>query len=131
MGCAIGKVNVKMIDAAMREKVGEVKGIACTLLSFHLPSVFLLMPTDKLAWPSAHRFRSFLPDSQNFLGRRIVNGGTQPRDMLMSQTGERRINRTNLEVDPKPFQRQHLSVAKRLRDHRISGEKVTESHLAR
>ncbi len=131
MRCTIGKVNVKMIDAAMGEKVGKVESIARTLLGFHLPPVFLLMPTNKLAWPSARRFRSFLPDSENFLGRCVVNGGTQPRDMLMSQTGERRINRTNLKVDSKPFQCQHLCVAKRLRDDRISGVKITESHLAR
>src|SRR5260370_22782697 len=74
--CAVGKMNVKMIDAAAYEKLGEVKGIARSLLGLHLPTVFLLVPINKLSWPRPGRFRIFFPDSENFLGRRVMNGRT-------------------------------------------------------
>ena len=114
MRCTIGKVNVKMIDATTREKLGEIEGIARSLLGFHLLAVFLLVPINKLGWPFPSRFRIFFPDSENFLGWRVVNRRTQPGDMFVTQTRERRINRANLKVDTNPFQRQHLRVAKRL-----------------
>ena len=74
--CAVSKMNVKMIDATAREKLGEVKGIARSLFGLHVPAVFLLVPINKLSWPCPSRFRIFFPDSENFLGRRVMNGRT-------------------------------------------------------
>jgi hypothetical protein len=48
--------------------------------------------------------------------------------MFVTQTGERRIDRANLELDAAPFQSQHFGIAKRLRDHRIPGVKIAEPH---
>ncbi len=112
--CAVGEMNVKMIDATTREKLGEIEGIARSLLGLYLPAVFLLVPINKLDWPFASRFCIFFPDSENFLGWRVVNRCAQPRDMFVTQTRERRINRANLKIDANPFQRQHFRVTKRL-----------------
>src|SRR6266568_8509969 len=57
-----------------------------------------------------------------------MNGGAKPGDMFVPQTGEWRINRANLKLDAAPLQRQHLSIAKRLRNDRIPGVKITEPH---
>jgi hypothetical protein len=79
-------MNVKMLDATTPEKLGEIEGIARSLLGFYLPAVFLLVPINKLGWPFPSRFRIFFPDSENFLRRRVVNRRTQPRDMFVTQT---------------------------------------------
>src|SRR6266516_610033 len=57
-----------------------------------------------------------------------MNGGAKPGDMFMAQTRKRRIDRADLKFDAAPLQRQHLSIAKRLRNDRIPGVKITEPH---
>ena len=49
MCCAIGKLNMNMIDAVAYERLCEVEGIAGALLGLYARAVFLLMPIDKLA----------------------------------------------------------------------------------
>src|SRR5262249_44542144 len=79
MRCAIGKMNVNMIDSAPREERSEVESIACTLRSLDAWLVFLFVPFNQFSWPSisgARGLRVFLPDSQNLLVRRVMNWRT-------------------------------------------------------
>src|SRR5215472_14249755 len=46
----------------------------------------------------------------------------------MAQTAERRIHGTDHEFNVPSLQRQHLRVAKRLRDYRVARIQITETH---
>ena len=128
---AVGEVNVKMIDSIAREKVREIERIARTLLGLDLVPVFPLVPIYELLGPFAGCFRILLPNSQDFLRWRVTDRGAELGDMFVTQTREWRVNRANLEGDTKPFQRQHLSIAKSLGNNRITGIEITESHRDR
>ena len=90
--CAVGEMDVKVIHAVAREKVREVDGVTRTLIGLDEPAVFPLVKIDKCARPLAVRLCIFFPDAENLLRRRVVNRRAQPGDMLVPQTGERRIN---------------------------------------
>jgi hypothetical protein len=49
----------------------------------------------------------------------------------MAQAGERRIDRADHKLDPAPFESEHFRIAKRLRDYRVTGIQVAESHSLR
>jgi len=129
--CAIGKVNVKVIDTIAREKIREIERIARSLLGLDLLPVSSLVPIYEFLGPFAGCFRILFPDSQNFLRWRVTDRGAEPGDMFVTQTREWWVNRANFEGDTKPFQRQHLSIAKGLGNNRITGIKITESHRDR
>ena len=57
-----------------------------------------------------------------------MNGRAQTGYMLMAKARKRWIHRADLELETEPFQRQHLSVAKRLRKYWIPGVKIAETH---
>ena len=76
MRCAVGEVHMKMVDPVPREKIREIKGVARALLGLDAPAVFLLVPIDERARPCAGCFRILLPDPQDCLRWRIVNGRT-------------------------------------------------------
>ena len=122
---------MNVIDTIAREIFCEVEGIACALPCFDTRAVFPLVLIDELTRPFAGCFRIVFPDFENLLRRRVVDGRTEPGDVFVTQTGERRIDRANLKFDAAPFQRQHLRIAKRLRDDGVAGVKITESHPAR
>jgi hypothetical protein len=96
MRCAIGEVNVKMIDPVASEKIREIKGVARALFSLDFAAISSLVPIDKLISPFAAGSCIGFPDSENLLWRRVMNWRAQPGDMFMAQTGEWRINRANL-----------------------------------
>jgi hypothetical protein len=48
--------------------------------------------------------------------------------MFVAQAGERRINRADHKLDTAPFESEHFRIAKRLRDYRVTGIKVTQAH---
>jgi hypothetical protein len=48
--------------------------------------------------------------------------------MSMAKAHEWRIYRADFQVHAAPLQRQHLSVAKRLRNYRISGIEIAKAH---
>src|ERR1041385_1218801 len=125
---AIGEVNMDVIDAVAREKVREVKSVASALLCLDARAVFAFMKIDKHTWPFAARLCLFFPEAQNWLRRRVMNRCAQPGDMLVAQAGQRRINRPNFKRPPEPFQREHLHVAKGVRDDRVTRVEITESH---
>ena len=59
---AVGKVDMKMIDAIAREKVREIERITGALFGFEARAVFSLVLIDKRSGPCPARFRIFLPD---------------------------------------------------------------------
>src|SRR5262249_14169641 len=54
---AVREMNVHMIDIVTREKICEVKSVACALLRLDTGSVFALVPLDQIARPFAGKFR--------------------------------------------------------------------------
>src|SRR5438034_4087645 len=50
--------------------------------------------------------------------------------MFMAQTGKGWIDRADLKFEAAPLQRQHLRIAKCLRNDRIARVKITEPHRA-
>ncbi len=50
--------------------------------------------------------------------------------MFMAQTGKGWIDRADRQPETQPLQRQHLGIAKCLRNNRIAGVKITEQHRA-
>src|SRR6266404_4299127 len=120
-----------VIDVLMREKLGEIKRIASALPGLELRAIFPLVKIDKPSRPFAAGFCFFSPNPQNSLRWCVMNRRAQSGDMLVTQAGERRINRADFERHAELFQGQHLHVAKGLRDDRITRVKVTESHRAR
>ncbi len=60
-----------------------------------------------------------------------MNRRPQAGNMFMAQTGKRRVNRADHKLHAALFQRQHLRIAKRLRDYWVSGVKVTKPHSLR
>src|SRR5215831_4504441 len=131
---AVSEMNVHMIGIVAREEVSKVKSIACALFCLGSRSIGSLVLFDQFAWPFAGCAPSFcilFPDSENLLGRRVVNRCTQPGNMFVPQTGERRMNRANPKVDTEPLQGQHLRIAKRLRNDGIARVKITKSHCGK
>ena len=60
-----------------------------------------------------------------------MNGRTQGRDMFVTQTGKRRIDRPDRQVETESLQREHLRIAKRLRNDGIARVKITKTHKLR
>jgi hypothetical protein len=48
--------------------------------------------------------------------------------MLVAKARKRWIHRTDIELETEPFQRQHFSVAKRLRKYWIPRVKIAKAH---
>ena len=128
---AIGEVNMNVIDAVLREKVGEVKRIARALPGFEAWAIFPLVKIDKRSRPLAAGLRFFFSNPQNLLWRRVTDWRAQSRDVLVTQAGERRINRADLKRDAELFQSQHLHVAKSLREHGVTRIEIAEPHRAK
>ena len=73
MRCAIGKVDMKTIDAVAREKIREIERVACALFSLNAWTVFAFVSINELTWPFSSGFRFLFPDPQDFLRWRVVN----------------------------------------------------------
>lgn len=57
-----------------------------------------------------------------------MNGRAQAGDMFVTQAGKWRIDRSDRQFETKPLQREHLRIAKRLRNDGIARVKITEPH---
>src|SRR6266404_6039476 len=51
--------------------------------------------------------------------------------MFMSQTGKRRIHRADFKFETEALQRQHLSIAKRLRNNWVARIKIAKFHCGK
>ena len=116
----IGKMNAEVSHAAAGKKIGEVKSVARALPGLECRPIFPLVKIDKSGGPLSAGLRFLFPDMQNLLRGCVANRCAQSRDVFVSQTGERRINGANFERPSKPFQSQHLHVAKGVRDNRVT-----------
>src|SRR5436190_23453837 len=79
-------------------------------------AISLLMLLDKIARPFAGCSRRVLQNFQDFLRRRVMNGGAQAGDMFVTQTCKWRMDRSDDQFETEPLQRQHFRIAKRLRN---------------
>jgi hypothetical protein len=57
-----------------------------------------------------------------------MNGRAQIGYMLVTKARKRWIHRADLEFETEPFQCQHFSVTKRLRNYGIPGIKIAKTH---
>ena len=73
--CAIGEMHVYMLDIISPEEVCEIKRIARAQLCFRARAISLLMLLDKIARPFAGCSPRVLQNFQDFLRRRVTNGG--------------------------------------------------------
>src|SRR5438132_3179560 len=120
-----------MIDAVVREKVGEVKRVARPLPGLESRAIFSLVKIDNRSRPFATGLRFFFPNPQNLLRRRVTNRRAQSGEVLVTQAGERWINRADFKRHAELFQSQHLRVAKGLRDDRVTRGEITKSQRPR
>ena len=118
--CAIGEMDVHMVNAVACEKICEIESVARAQLCLRARAVFLFVLTNKVARPFAARPRCLFRNFQNFLRRRVMNGRAQARDMFMPKSREWRMHRSDCQFQTEPLQGQHLRVAKRLRNHGIA-----------
>ncbi len=128
---AICEVHVHVLDAAARKQFRKIKRVARSLLCLKGGTVFFFMRSHQRPGPLSGAFGGSRSDLQDFLRRRIMNRGAQACQILMAQTGQRRINGADHQVEPQPLQRQHFGVAKRLRNNRITRVKITKAHSLR
>src|SRR4051794_12360924 len=61
--CAIGEMNMHMVDLLPREEVCEVKSIVRALLGLHAGAVFPLVSLNEIAWRCTSNVRVVLQDS--------------------------------------------------------------------
>src|SRR5437899_11675171 len=119
---------VQIIDSVSREEISEIECVARAQACLRARAIFLLVLIDEFAWPfpsCAACFRLFLPDSQNFLRRRVVNRRARPGDMLVPQTAERGLTGSSRPRDSEPLERQHPRPAKAPRNDGIAARDRT------
>jgi hypothetical protein len=57
-----------------------------------------LVPLDQSLRPAVHLFRFFFPLAQNQSGRRVINRGAKPTQMLMTQAGQGWMDGANQQI---------------------------------
>ena len=126
---AVREVNMKMVDLLALEEFREIAGVSRPRRRLHPAAIFLVVRLDQRLRPALFRARLFFPEPQDRRRRRVMNRRLQPPGMRVPNAGQRRMNRTDRESEPQPFEREHLRVAKSLREDGITRIEVAEAHF--
>src|SRR5438094_2629610 len=79
--------------------------------------------------PSIFSASFVFPEPEDWGRRGVMNGGSQSAGMRMSNARERWMNRPDSEGKSKLFEREHLRVAKSLRENGIPRIEISEPHF--
>ncbi len=126
---AVREVHVKVVDVVSGKQIGEIGGVSSAHRRLDLVAIFLLVCRDERIGPSIFRASFLLPESDDRLWWRVVNRGVQPAGMCVSNARERRMDRTNREGKSQMFEREHLRVAKSLRENGVTRIEISEPHV--
>ena len=128
VGRVTGEMHVKMRHATADELFGEKKPVARASLSLEGRTVSRLMLRDESGRPNAIATRELRHRSPNSRRRRVVDFRAQIRPVSVAKAHKWWIYRADFQVHAAPLQRQHLSVAKCLRDYGIPGIEIAKAH---
>jgi hypothetical protein len=121
-------MHVKMCHATTNKLFGEKKRVARALLCLEARAVSRLVLRDESGRPNAVTTGELRHRSDNPLRRCVVNFCAQTRPMSVAKAREWRMYGADFQVHAAPLQRQHFSVAKCLRNYRISGIEIAKAH---
>ena len=125
MGRAVRKVDVEMGDAARLKEVRKIERITRPQPGLVVLAIAALVVGDVFLRPAPRGFRMLLTQLQALLGRCVMNGRLDSRGVAVAETGGRRIDGIELELDPQFFQGKDLRIAEGLRDDGVTGKKIS------
>src|SRR5262249_12001430 len=102
--------------------------IARALLGLKGGAVPRLMLRDERGWPNPVATRELRQCSHNSWRRGVAHVRSQIRPVSVAKAREWRIDRSDFQVHAATLERQHLRVAKCLRNYRISGIEIAKAH---
>ena len=128
VGRVPSEMHMKMRHATAGEVVGEKKRVARASLGLEVRAVSRLVLCDESGRPSVVAACELRHRSDDSRRRRVANFRLQIRPVPVAKAREWRIDRADFQVHTAPLQRQHLSVAKCLRDYGIPGIEIAKPH---
>ena len=127
---AVCKVHMKMREAARLEQIRKIQRIPRPHGRLVVGAVLPLVARDEVRRPAPLALRLLLAQLQDALRRRVMHRCLQLRVMAVAKRRVRRINAENPKLHPGALKCEHLRIDERLRDNRVSAEKVCDSHNA-